>query len=168
MNVTFHALGSLATAAVLSLKPNDKLWDLRKFAVGFILGIFVHGILDFLPHNYPLNSKFDVILALCLLGLTFILTQKQNRFLLLVCFAGAIFPDLVDLSLGIINKHLGIPVPQLPFKIFPWHWREYSGSIYDKSRDFESNIYHFSLLLICFAAIYLYRKEFFGNYRNRV
>ncbi|HEX8249984.1 MAG TPA: hypothetical protein VF599_17560, partial [Pyrinomonadaceae bacterium] len=149
MNVTFHVLGSLATAAVLNLKPNEKIWNLPKLAAGFFAGILVHGVLDFLPHNYPLPAKIDVGFALFLLAAAFFTARKQNRFLLLVCFGGALFPDLVDLSAGIINKHLGIPISPLPFKIFPWHRKVYSGSIYDGSRKFESTIYHISVLLIC-------------------
>ena len=163
MNVTFHALGSFAAAAVLSLK-SDENWisvsALKKYAVGFCAGILVHGILDFLPHNYPLSSKFDVIFALVLFLFFLLMAQKQNRLLVLVCFVGAIFPDLIDLSAAIADKHLGIPVSPLSFKIFPWHWKDFSGSVYDDSRNLESNIYHLSFLLVCFYLIYMYRKKF--------
>lgn len=161
MNVTFHALGSFATAAVLSLKPNEKIWNLPKFAVGFFAGILVHSILDFLPHQYPLRSTLDVIFALGLLAATFFLAHKQNRLLILACFGGAIFPDVVDLGAGIANRNLGIPIPQLSFKVFPWHWKEFSGSIYDGSRSVESNIYHILALLTCSVLIFAYRKRFF-------
>jgi hypothetical protein len=168
MNVTFHALGSFAVAAVLSLKAaeseffglkNSSTW--LKMAIGFVAGILIHGILDFLPHQYPLRSKFDVIFALGLLALTVFLAQKQNRLLILVCFGGAIFSDIIDLSAEIVNKYLGISIPHLPFKIFPWHWKEYSGSIYDGSQAVESNIYHILVLLICLGLLHAYRKRFF-------
>lgn len=163
MNVTFHAFGSFAAAAILSL-DFDSDWRsvsaFKRYAIGFCAGILVHGILDFLPHDYPLPSKFDVIFALALL-ISFLSTaQKQNRVLILACFGGAIFPDIVDLSAGIVNKHFGIPITPLSFKIFPWHWKEFSGSIYDGSRNLESNIYHLSVLLLCFGLIYAYRNKF--------
>ncbi|MBX7171087.1 MAG: hypothetical protein K1X72_09020 [Pyrinomonadaceae bacterium] len=162
MNVTFHTLGSIATAAVLSPTGNWRsVAALKRYAIGFVSGILIHGILDFLPHNYPLPSKFDVAFAIVLLILTLWLAQKQNRLLVLICFIGSILPDVIDLGAGIANKHLGIPVPQLDFKFFPWHWEEYSGSIYDDSHSFESAIFHLLFLLICFILIYAYRKSIF-------
>ncbi len=160
MNVTLHVLGSLATASVLSLKTSDKIFNIRKFTIGFITGILIHGVLDYLPHSYPFSSKFDIIFALILFTVGFLVTQKQNRLLVLVCFAGAIFPDVIDLGGEIANKYLGIPVPYLSFNIFPWHWKEYSGSIYDGNKQLESNILHISFLLICFGLLYVYRKRF--------
>ena len=164
MNVTFHTLASLATASVLSLNTSQSLFSvtaLKRYSVGFILGVLIHGILDFLPHNYPLPSKIDLIFAIILFISAIFLSQKQNRVLIFVCFAGAIFPDIVDLAPGILNKHLWIPVPQLSFKIFPWHWKEYSGSIYDRSRNFESFVYHSLVFLIISLLIFLYRKKLF-------
>lgn len=171
MNVTFHALGSIATAAVLSLNLIEKrnsVSAFKKYAVGFTVGILIHGVLDFLPHNYPIASKLDVIFALFILILSLFLTQNQNRFLVLSCFSGAIFPDVIDLSAGIINKHFKIPIPQFDFKVFPWHWKEYSGSIYDGSRFIASTIYHISVLLICFSLIYFYRKKFFRGLDSQI
>ena len=164
MNVTFHVLASFATAAVLNF-PSQTDWrnvsNLWRYAIGFAAGIAVHGVLDFLPHHYPLRSKVDVALALILLAVFSILAARRNLSLLWICFIGSIFPDSVDLSAGIANKHLGIALPQLPFKVFPWHWKEYSGSIYDGSRAVESGAYHLSVLLICFALLYAYRNSFF-------
>jgi hypothetical protein len=161
MNVTFHAIGSFATAAVLSRKLAGNSWDMPKLTIGFAVGVLIHGVLDFLPHEYPLHSAFDVIFALMLLALMLFLAQNQNRLLILVCFAGAIFPDVLDLGPTIINKYWGITVPQLPFRVFPWHLKQYSGSIYDGSRRIESTIYHLLLLLICLPLIYVNRKTFF-------
>ncbi len=137
MNVTFHVLGSIATASVLSLKPADKIFNFQKLTIGFITGVLLHGVLDYLPHSYPFNSRFDIIFALILFIISSFVTQKQNRLLVLVCFAGAVFPDVIDLGGEIVNKHLGIPVLHLSYNIFPWHWKEYSGSVYDGSKQFE-------------------------------
>ena len=161
MNVTFHVLGSLATASVLSLGLSDKIYDIKKLTIGFITGIFIHGILDYLPHSYPFRSRFDIILGFTLFLIGFFLAQNRSKLLVAVCFAGSIFPDVIDLGGEIANKHLGIPVPHLSFNIFPWHWKEYSGSIYDGSRQTESNIYHILFLLICLAVLYAKRKDFF-------
>lgn len=164
MNVTFHAIGSFATVAVLSLNPAES-WRsasaFKKYLIGFVVGILVHGVLDFLPHQYPLPSKIDVVLASLLLPLFLLISQKQNFFLILACFAGSVFPDVIDLGPVIVDKYLHISLPQLSFRMFPWHLKEYSGSIYDGSRLFESNLYHILFSLICFSLIYAYRKNIF-------
>ena len=162
MNVTFHVIGSMATAAVLSMKPAEN-WRsasaLKRYAIGFIAGILVHGVLDFLPHQYPLPSKIDIVFAVLLFCLFLFVSQKQNRLLALFCFAGCVFPDVIDLGPAIVEKHLRISLPRLPFRLFPWHLKQYSGSIYDTSRAIESAVYHVSFLLICFGLIYAYRKR---------
>ena len=161
MNVTFHVLGSLATASALSLGRSEKFYNIPKLAIGFVTGILIHGVLDYLPHSYPLPSRFDIGFAFLLFVAGFLVSQKQNKLLVAVCFAGCVFPDVIDLGGEIANKHLGIPVPHLSFNIFPWHWKEYSGSIYNGRRQTESNIYHISFLLICLTVIYSKRKDFF-------
>lgn len=163
MNVTFHVLGSFATAAVLSREADSKnsmFATLAKFGVGFVVGVLVHGLLDYLPHEYPLRSKFDIALALILLLFALSAVQMQNIVLLLICFAGSIFPDVIDLGAAIANKHLGVALPQLPFKIFPWHWEQFSGSIYDGSRRFESTVYHLIFVSVCFILLRIYRNKF--------
>ena len=153
MNVTFHTIAGIATSAALSFKPND-IKDssissaIIKCLAGFIIGISIHGVLDFLPHEYPFRPAF-------------VLTQKQNRFLLTACFLGQIFPDLVDLGPAILNKYFGLPL-LFSSKIFPWHWQEFSGSIYDGSRRFESMLYHAILLLLSGCLMYCKRKQFFS------
>lgn len=170
MNVTFHALGSFATAAVLSLEKRENrrsLSAVKKYLIGFAVGILIHGVLDLLPHQYPVPSKVDVVLALFLLLLFLFLSQKQNFPLILICFAGCIFPDVIDLGPVIVDKYLGISLPRLPFRLFPWHIKQYSGSIYDGSRTIESAFYHISFLLICFGLLYAYRKSILKFWENK-
>ncbi len=151
MNVTFHTIASIATTSALSYK-SDKTGNpsattaIIKCAAGFVIGILIHGILYFLPHEYSLRPAFDVLLALLLIALTFAFTQKQNKLLLVACFVGGIFPDLVDLGPAILKKYFGFPL-LLSSKIFPWHWKEFSGSLYDESRKMESTLFHAILLL---------------------
>ena len=167
MNVTFHIIGSFATAAVLSLKKQEtplSLW--KKYLFGFATGIIIHGVLDYLPHQYPLASKIDVALALFLLVVFLAVSQSRNFLLILICYAGSIFPDLIDLGPAIATKHLGIPFPQFPFKIFPWHLKQFSGSIYDGTRDFESALYHSLALLASTGLLYAYRKRIFRLREN--
>lgn len=109
MNVTFHVLGSIATAACLSS------WR-REESIRWIPGLR--------------DAWLPVVGFAC----------RHNGFLLGVCFIGSLFPDLIDLGPAIANKYLGLSLPV--FKVFPWHWQEHSGSIYDGSRATESLLCH--------------------------
>ena len=96
----------------------------------------MHGLLDWIPHSYPIDSAADVSVSLVLLTVVMILVQPKHRFLFGACAFGVLAPDLVDLGPALINKRLGWSLPV--FKFFPWHWRQYSGSIYDGSHRMES------------------------------
>lgn len=120
----------------------------------------MHGLLDYLPHAYPINSVVDVVLSLALISIMLLLTERGRWLLLGVCFIGAIFPDLVDLGPAIVNIRLGWSLPV--FKIFPWHWREYSGSIYDGSRGVESFLYH---LIVAGGSLALLVPEFLISHK---
>ncbi|HEY8559378.1 MAG TPA: hypothetical protein VIL74_03160 [Pyrinomonadaceae bacterium] len=163
MNITFHVIGSFATAAVLNLDKGEN-WlaprALAKYLVGFTVGVIVHGILDASPHQYPLTSKIDVILAALLLPLFLLVSQKQNLLLILFCYAGCVFPDVVDLGPAMVEKYFQISLPRLSFRLFPWHLKQYSGSIYDGSRAVESAFYHVSFSLICLSLLFANRKSF--------
>ena len=168
MNVTFHTLASLATVAILSrkIKPsapftlpsaNESIFLL----IGFITGILIHGILDCAPHNYPIASIADIFLSLLLVAIMLFVIKKHYYLLIIVCFVGAIFPDLVDLATAIINKRLGTTLPVV--KVFPWHWSIYSGSIYNDSQKVESAIYHLTVIIISLTVCYLLRKDWLKN-----
>jgi hypothetical protein len=166
MNVTFHTLASFATAAVLCSKLKSahphRLFaaaDLPVLTVGFGAGVLLHGLLDYAPHAYYIKSAVDVLLSLALCSGVSLLARRRHRLLLGVCFLGCIFPDLVDLGPAIVNKRLGWSLPVV--KVFPWHLREYSGSIYDGSRGVESFLYHLSVAAGSLALLYLYRWKLF-------
>jgi hypothetical protein len=146
MNVTFHVLASFATTAALStVKATNQRARFSLLAAGLIAGVILHGILDILPHSYPINSILDVMLALILFAVGSLLVVKAQRLLFLACYLGAILPDLVDLGPAILNKRLGTTFPVI--KLFPWHWKMYSGSIYDGSKSVESALSHMVVLV---------------------
>ena len=165
MNVTFHALGSFATAAVLSarLLPCDNCFFLRSdlpcLAVGFGAGVLLHGLLDFAPHSYPFSVALDIVLCLLLFAAFALLVRRRNFFLLVVCYLGSLFPDLIDLLPAMINKRLNLGLPVV--KVFPWHWHEYSGSIYNGSRQFESNLCHLLLLAASVILLVIFKRRLF-------
>jgi hypothetical protein len=170
MNVTFHALASFATAAVLSAKllPCQNCFFLRSdlpfLAIGFVTGVLMHGILDFAPHSYPIWSKVDVPFCLAMFFLFAWLVKRRNLILLSACYVGCLFPDLLDLSSSIINKYVGTNLPV--YKFFPWHWHIYSGSIYDGSRRFESNLWHLLLFVTSVTLLVVFRRRLFRFYED--
>ena len=165
MNVIFHTLASVATAAVLSAqlkkKPINSTTGLTILAIGFTTGILLHGLLDWSPHQYPLPSVLDVGASLILFSVVFILALEEARWILLICFLGAIFPDSVDLGPAIVNKQMQLSLPTV--KIFPWHWKEYSGSLYDGSRQWLSILNHLVAASVSACLIFKYRKSLAGG-----
>lgn len=160
MNVTFHTLAALGTAAVLSSRSanrepqQDPASDRFLSVIGFAAGVIVHGLLDYIPHTYPIKSGVDVILSLGLFTVAVIFATRSHRLLIGACFLGSIFPDLIDQGPAIVNKHLGWSLPVV--KIFPWHWPRYSGSIYGRTMTFVSALSHVLVVSIslCFLAVY--------------
>jgi hypothetical protein len=172
MNVTFHTLTSLAIAAALSTKQTKPIAnesfvfsDVPLLSIGFVTGVMIHGLLDFVPHSYPIKSIVDVVLSLGLSPAVMIFIQQRHRLLAALCFLGVIFPDLVDLGPAILNSHLGWHLPVV--KIFPWHWPQYSGSIYNGSRPLSSLAAYSLVAGVSLSLLYLCRKNFFRSYQER-
>lgn len=165
MDVTFHTLGSFATAAVLSAKllPCERCFFLRSdfinLAVGFIVGVLLHGVLDFAPHSYPFSIPSDIIFSLLLFAIFASCVRRRNLILLVACYIGCLFPDLLDLGPAMLNKRTGLSLPV--FKAFPWHWHVYSGSIYDGSRQFESNLWHSLMFATSVSLLVYFWRRFF-------
>jgi hypothetical protein len=163
VNVVFHILGALGTASVLAQTTKTasafpkSIFDLAAPVAGFAIGIAAHGLMDAAPHGYPLRAGADVLLALLMMAAAFGLADPRRWVLLAACCAGALFPDLVDLGPAILNKHFGLSLPVV--KIFPWHWPEHSGSIYDGSRAVASAVCHLIALVLGGGAIALFGRR---------
>jgi hypothetical protein len=135
MNVIFHTTTAIGVAALLTdtsrLGNKPTLNQVIPTALcSFLVGVVSHGALDFIPHCYPINSSADVIAGLVMI---LSITWKANppfRAIIGLAFLGTIFPDIVDHGPKMINRYfnLGMTIPE---NIFPWHWHEYTGSIYD-------------------------------------
>ncbi|MEO7509837.1 MAG: hypothetical protein ABIZ95_21500 [Pyrinomonadaceae bacterium] len=167
MNITFHTLAAVSTAVLLSpARKADRPVELTspselyRLSAGFALGILLHGVLDFLPHSYPIHSILDVLLGTLLFATVWIVAARSNRPLLTACFVGAIAPDLIDHTTSILNRRLGWSLPVK--KIFPWHWPEYSGSIYDGSYATESLVLHLVVTFVSLGLLYFCRQSFLG------
>jgi hypothetical protein len=171
MNVTFHMLSAVATAAILSSRQNNRTShrcvppNLSVVAAGFVVGVFAHGLLDYAPHSYPIKPIADVSISLALLGTAMTLANPRCRLLLGACSLGSVFPDLVDLAPAIVNKRLGWSLPVV--KLFPWHWRQYSGSIYDGSRKLDSLLCHILVIAASFILLCVFRRSFLAQKHDR-
>lgn len=170
MNVTLHTITAVGIATLLTnIDDVEQSKSLKSIsftgACVFVAGVIGHGILDYLPHCYPINSKFDVIFSLMAMLLLLWFANKSFRLILGLSFLGSIFPDLIDLSLPILNKQLGINLPTFS-NIFPWHWHQYSGSIYNGDCSI-STINHLLVLLINGIILWLKRptlKRLFSQF----
>ncbi len=128
--------------------------------VGFVVGILAHGALDHVPHTYPIPSALDVFLGLTLFLVAMAFSKPEHRVLLGACFAGSVLPDLIDLGPAIINRRLGWSLPLV--KIFPWHWPQYSGSIFDHRWHASSFLAHCAVLGGSLVLMYLYHSSLFA------
>jgi hypothetical protein len=150
MNVLLHITSAIGVAVLLTdtkriEHQSPVMTIMLTSAIGFLFGIIAHGALDYIPHGYPVNSKLDAIGGLIIIIVTILLTNKKYRIIIGLTLLGSLFPDLIDLSPSIANKQLGLSLPE-GNKIFPWHWHEYSGSIYSGPYSI-STLNHFLVIL---------------------
>ena len=134
---------TVAITDTTEFKPKKSYWI--AFAA-FIIGIGMHGVLDYVPHCYPINSKVDAIVGLLVILVMIFLSKSQYKPIVASSLLGNIFPDIFDLSPQIIHKYLSVDL-HVSKKIFPWHWHIYSGSIYDENSQ-VSTMNHCIVLLI--------------------
>jgi hypothetical protein len=138
-------------------------------ASSFLLGTLSHGVLDGLLHQYPIPRFADPPTAVAILAAYCLLVQRRFRFLFIVTFIGAVFPDVIDLGSAIANRLLGWHLPTvaeyLGFRLpaghfFPWHWPEGSGSIFDGTRSSVSFTNHLIVMSFVTASIATNRQVF--------
>jgi hypothetical protein len=158
-------MGALATAAVLSstqvrVGSGDEANPRQRLTiavVGFVAGVLEHGVLDYLPHLYPIPSGLDVLTSIALFIVAVSVTKPEFRVLVTACFMGSVLPDLVDLGPPILNHHLGWTLPTV--KIFPWHWPQFSGSLYHGEKGLQSTLLHCAVIGVCVSLCWCYRHS---------
>ncbi len=153
----------VATAVVLAPVGNSSKWKAARLLAGFSVGIFLHGVFDYLPHWYPFASSVDLMLAAAMALAAFGFTDRSEWTLVATCLFGSILPDLIDFGPMMADLLLGLPVPSLPFKIFPWHWEKYSGAIYDGSNGTASAVLHISIVAATGLILFLWPALFKKN-----
>ncbi len=167
MNVLFHTTTAIGVAVLLTdTKKIEQSKTIKEVCITsitvFIASVFSHGILDYMPHCYPINSKIDAILSLFLILVLTFWSNKKYRMIVGLSFFGSVFPDLIDLSPSIINKLLRVNLPIID-KVFPWHWHQYSGSIYNGEcvvSMLNHSLLIMSVFIICWCRWHNFKKIF--------
>lgn len=161
MNVIFHTISAIGVVAMVTDTDMGKpaaTGNIRIVSVIALLSaVFLHGVLDYMPHCYPIHSKWDVIAGLCIIIAGTLVVRKPYQPIVLAAFTGCILPDLIDLLPPILNKYLGWRLPAGQ-KIFPWHWKENSGSVYT-GRCETSLINHLAVVLFVLFISYSRRRD---------
>lgn len=153
----------VAAAVVLTPVGNSPKWKAAKLLAGFSVGIFLHGVFDYLPHWHPFASGVDLMLAVAMTLVAFGFTERSEWTLVGACLFGSILPDLIDFGPTMADIMLGLPVPSLPFRVFPWHWENYSGSVYDGSNGTASAVLHISIVAVTGFILFLWPSMFKRN-----
>ena len=157
MNIFFHTAMSVSIAVMLYDTDQDGKKKFLICFIAFIVGVIVHGILDYVPHGYPIPTIIDILISVLLIGVLFWRISTDFRLLLLSSFAGNIFPDLIDLLPKLMDKYLHTTIGHNN-NIFPWHWSQYSGSLYGGHYQ-VSYLNHILVIIIFFIIVFLNRNK---------
>jgi len=115
VNLIFHTVFSVSTSPVISKKIVKSDKTLKYLGLGFISNIIMHGVMDLVPHDYPITTMMDVFISFALFFLAIIFVKKEFRSAVFFCFLGGALPDLVDKGFFRVLRMNSI-------KLFPWHW----------------------------------------------
>ncbi len=161
MNVLFHTVSAIGVAAMVTdtsvIQPGNSRLTMIVAAIALLSAVFFHGVLDYLPHCYPLSSKWDVIIGFGIMVAGALVVRKPYRPIVSAAFAGCVLPDVIDLLPSILNKYLGWQLP-VTHKLFPWHWKENSGSVYNGNCE-TSFFNHWSLIIFVLLMVYARRRD---------
>jgi hypothetical protein len=157
MMASFHELVGIAlaheTAARLDpAAPNRRRW--LTLTIACVLAVGSHGVLDALPHYYPLPSVPDAAVSIALVLTWLVLMPRWMRWPLLALCTAALLPDIIDHVPKDLRRHLHLDLPIMS-PLFPWHWLTGSGSLRGQTGPLwrESVTYHVIVLAFCTAAI---------------
>lgn len=170
MNVLFHTTTAIGVAVILTDtkrigQSNTSMTIVLTGILAFFVGVISHGALDYIPHCYPINSKIDVIAGLFMICVVTWLTNKKYRIIMGLSFLGSVFPDIIDLFPEIVSSQLGITIPKTD-KVFPWHFHDYSGSIFTGNCT-NSNLNHTLLMLTLSIICWSRRADFKMIFKNK-
>ena len=153
MNLVFHTIFSISTSPICAKKIVEGDKPLKYLALGFIGNIIGHGVMDLVPHNYPLTMKTDLPISFTIFLLSIIFVKKEFLTSVFFCFLGGALPDLIDKGflpiVGINN-----------FKIFPWHWYTIINFFYDWyfANAWLFKIFNILSIIICICLLLLNQR----------
>jgi hypothetical protein len=99
--------------------------SLKYLGLCFISNIIMHGIMDLVPHNYPVTTITDVTISFVFFFLSIIFVKREFVPPVFFCFLGGILPDLIDKGFFRILKMNNL-------KLFPWHWTDVINFFYKR------------------------------------
>lgn len=165
MNITFHVLlgftETVFIAKTMKDPDSDKLYqkgDWIPIAVGFVLGVFTHGLVDWIYHRYPIPAIPDVLIAGVLwIGIPFLL---KRRWWLIYAFTslGNVIPDLIDHGIQALNFVTDTGLKQIT--VFPWHRREISSDLFHEF-PYTSQILHVIVIILISVSLLIGFKSIF-------
>ncbi len=123
MNIIFHTAVGITSAVAINNNRRTSDFIRKNKLIGLLFCVFInillHGILDFLPHTYPITPWLDIILSLGIIIYLVIRSKWSEYVIILECFLGAILPDIIDLGPSLVNKYMGTSFSEIT--LFPWH-----------------------------------------------
>jgi hypothetical protein len=161
MNLIFHTTAAIGIIALVTdtgrAGANNTMKEiLRTGLLAFAIGFISHAILDVIPHTYPINPTMDGILGFAFILAVARLTNENYRVISGMALVGIVLPDLIDQWPILLNKSFGFAFPEAE-QVLPWHWTEYSGSIYS-GESTVSDLNHL-FVLVAVALICMIRRN---------
>ena len=161
MNLVFHTLFSISTSSMCAKKAEEDNKSLQYIVIGFTGNIIGHGIMDLIPHNYPLTTITDVVISFIIFLISIAFIKKKCLSAVSLCFLGGILPDLIDKGLlSIIGAN--------NLKVFPWHWYNVINFFYKWYFDYIEYFYAFNIIVISLSVLILiFNRKFIFNHMLR-
>jgi hypothetical protein len=128
VNLIFHTVFGISTAPLCAKRIVEGNKPLKFLTLGFVGNIIGHGIMDLVPHNYPLTRNTDVLISFGIFLISMLFVKKKYISSVFFCFLGGSFPDLIDKAV--------FPIIGLGrLKIFPWNWANTINFFYNQYFD---------------------------------
>jgi hypothetical protein len=146
VNLVFHTVFSISASSICAKKIVEDNRPLKYLTLGFIGNLVGHGIMDIIPHDYPLTLKTDIPISFAIFLLSMILVNKRYITSVLFCFLGGVLPDLIDKAF--------FPIIGLRYlKVFPWHWSAIINFFYKWYTPSMFKVFNILAIIVSFALL---------------
>jgi len=154
MNLVFHTVFSISNSTICAKKIRKDNKPLKYLVFGFIGNIIGHGIMDLIPHNYPLTITTDISVSCAIFLLSMIFVKREFITSVFFCFLGGALPDLIDKGIFRI-VHLN------NLKAFHWHEPVVINFFYKWYSSISHLFNMFNILVIIFSVCLLLLNRIF-------